>query len=331
MTPIEKHHQNGLDGLRWIAEFGWLRASELGRLMYPANSSANIQGYRLARSLADRGLLLERLLPARAGRALVLATRGARLLADAGVEARSGKDIGAVEKGAWRPPSTWRHDLLSAQVLVDLYEKGWDIRPEHLLRRTAGCLPKVPDGIAFRPVSSAPSLASQVIWLEVEASRKTGPAMRQLADALATVSEGVCTEVAGHRPTHAVVAFSVTDQDERLYKLDHQARVTAAVAAKAKRDVRVTWAMCQMRNVNVERIEYQDDVIEANRASAVLKVLNAGGWVRESAAVVGHYGGKRVCVERAGESWRWEVGGLRGKSSTLTAAKRSAAGVLAAV
>lgn len=253
MTPIEKHHQNDVDGLRWIAEFGWLRASELGCLMYPANSSAHIQGCRLARSLADRGLVLERMLPEHAGRALVLATRGVRLLADSGIDARSGKDIGEIKKGSWQPPATWRHDLLAAQVLVDLYKKGWDIQPEHLLRRTAGWLAKMPDGIAFRSVPSASSSAAQVVWLEVEASRKTGAAMRQLADALCTVSAGACVPVVGHRPSHVIVAYVPAAKDERGCRLDHRARVRAAVATMARRDVRVTWAVCQLRGVNVER------------------------------------------------------------------------------
>lgn len=327
MTPIERHHHNDLDGLRWIAEFGWLRASELGCLMYPANSSAHIQGCRLARSLADRGLILERMLPERAGRALVLATRGVRLLADAGVDARSGKDIGEIEKGLWRPPATWRHDLLAAQVLVDMYRKGWDILPEQLVRRTAGRLAKMPDGIAFR---SKPA-GSQVVWLEVEASRKTGPAMFQLAHALVTISEGSCATVVGHRPTHAVVAFAVDAQDERGCRLDHKARVRAAVAAAARRDVRVTWAVCQLRGVNVESVNYDEDVIEANRASAVLKIIDAGGWQRDGRSTVGHYGGKRIVVAPAGEAWAWAAAGGIGNELTLTDAKRAAASALAAL
>jgi hypothetical protein len=333
MTPTELHQQNTIDGLRWIAEFGWLRASELGCLMYPENDHARKQGERLARSLVDRGLILERMLPERAGRALVLATRGVRLLADSGVDARSGKDIGEVEKGSWRPPATWRHDLIAAQVLVDLYKKGWDIQPEHLLRRTAGWLAKMPDGIAFRSAPSASSSAAQVVWLEVEASRKTGAAMRQLADALVTVSAGACVAVAGRPPTHAVVAYAVAALDERGCGLDHRARVRAAVAAAARRDVQVTWAECTMRGVNVEHVRYDSDVIEADRASAVLKIIDAGGWLRDGAALVGHYGGRRVTVEPApeGGGWAWEAAGGCGGEGTLTEAKRAAASALAAL
>ncbi|MBZ0134625.1 MAG: hypothetical protein K8D98_01750 [Rhodanobacter sp.] len=333
MTPTEIHHQNDLDGLRAISVFGWLRASELGCFLYQDNVHARKQGERLARSLADRGLILERLLPERAGRALVLATRGVRVLADAGVNARTGKDIGTIENGSWRPLATWRHDLLAAQVLVDLFKQGWDVQPEHLLRRTAGQLVKLPDGIAFRSTPDASSSATQndsrVIWLEVEASRKTGPAMRQLADAICTVSAGVCVSVAGHRPTHAVVAYTAAAQDERGYKLDHRARVRAAVAAAARGDVRVTWASCSMRNVNVERIEYQEDVIQADRATKVLGVINAGGWQTDGAELIGRYGGKVVRMVPAGGMWDWEAAGSGGTERTLTEAKRAAASALA--
>lgn len=322
MTPTEQHLQNDLDGLRWVSDFGWLRPAELGDLLWPANLHARKQGERLARSWLDRGLVLDRRLPERSGRALVLSVSGARLLTCAGNEARSGKDIGETSGDSWRPPETWKHDLLASQVLVDLYQQGFDVSPEGVLRRTAGRLAKMPDGLAWRH--------GQVIWLEVEASRKTGHAMRQLANALCVVGGGSCVPVAGRRPTNLVVAYAVQRRDERGYCLDHRGRVTAAVAAAAKEDVPVTWAACHMRGVNVESIEYVDELIQADRASAVLKRLDAGGWKLDDCGyLLGHYGGERVTIGDDAGMFTWDVAGQRGCAATLSAAKRAAASVLA--
>ncbi len=93
----------------------------------------------------------------------------------------------------------------------------------------------------------------------------------------------------------------------------------------------MTWAVAQLRGVNVESITYDEDVIEANRASAVLKIIDAGGWQRNGRSTVGHYGGKRVVVAPAGQAWAWAAAGGSGNELTLTGAKRAAASALAAL
>lgn len=321
MTPFEQHHKNDICGLRWIGDFGWLRPAELGALLWPGADHARKQAERLVRTWLKRGLVLQRELPDRAGRAIVLAVAGVRLLATAGIEARSGKDIGTAGNGKWLPPLTWRHDLLGAQVLVDLYRKGFDIVPEPALRRaTAGALGKIPDGLALR--------GRETVLIEIESSRKTGPAMRHLAKVLCAAGTAQRLELLGRKVTHTIVGFAENREDERGHKLDHRARVTAAVAATARQDVPTTWAICSMRGPNVETIRYEHDSIEADRASAVLKIINAGGWVRVPKGLVGHYGGKRVCVTDDDGGWCWEAGGQRGMAPTLTAAKRAASGAL---
>jgi len=227
MSPIEQHLRNDLDGLQLIHKFGWLRTHELGPLMWPNGRHSRHQADRLVRSWRDRGLIIERKLPHHAGRALVLALRGVRLLAEQGIVARTGKDFGETKGQHWCPPITWRHDLFATQILVHLYLQGFDVYPEAQIRREAGHLQKFPDGLAYRA-------GDQVIWLEVEHARKTGRSMSQLAQALCAVSEGTATPILGLKPTSCLVAFAATQRDERGYVLDHQSRLRRAIAAIAQ-------------------------------------------------------------------------------------------------
>lgn len=320
MSPHEQSFQNDTNGLSWLHRFGWLRTHELGPLLWPSNSEARHRADRLARSWRERGLVLERVLPQRAGRALVLAAGGVRLLADAGFEAASGKDFGETHGGVWVPPMTWRHDLLANGVLVDLHRKGFEVLPEAHIRRHAGRVAKMPDGLAVR--------GHQVIWLETEMARKTGPSMRLLADALCSVGEGAAAPIMGLRPTHSVVAFADARRDERGHTLNHRRRVSAAVAAAARRAVPITWASCTLCGAGVEAVSYVEGIVEADRAAAIMRRLESAGWHPETGVLAANYGARRALVwedEDAG-CWAWQVDDLpAGRVATISEAKRCCA------
>lgn len=326
MTPQQKRTQNDIDGLAWIHRFAWLRPNELGALLWSSNGHARHQADRLVRSWRERGLVLERTLPERAGRALVLASRGVQLLASAGIDASSGKDVGETHGGIWVPPATWRHDLLAAGVLVDLYLKGFDVLPEAHIRRHAGRVAKLPDGLAVK--------GTQVIWLEVERAHKAGAAMRGLADALCAVTEGSAAPVHGHRPTHVLVAYEPGALDTRGHGLNHRARLSKAVGAAARRDVPITWARCLTRSGGIDAIHYETGRVEADRASAIMQRLNAAGWRPETGVLASNYGHFRALVweDDEAECWAWQVDELPGgRVATISEAKRRCAEQLAAL
>lgn len=324
MNVHELSFQNDIQGLSWLHRFGWLRTHELGPLLWPSNTAARHRADRLARSWRERGLVIERTLPMRAGRALVLAAGGVRFLGAAGVEASSGKDVGETHRGLWVPPLTWRHDLLAAGVLVDLHLKGFEVLPETHIRRHAGKSLKLPDGLAVK--------GPQVIYLEVEMARKSGASMRTLADALCAVGEGTVAPLLGLRPTQSVVAFAAGQQDERGHALSHRLRVSTAVAATARRSVPITWASCSLRGAGVESVTYTDGVVEGDRAAAVMRRLEAAGWHAETGALECHYGARRALVWKDDDAdcWAWQVDDLpAGRVDTITQAKRRCAEVLA--
>lgn len=324
MNPHEQSFKNDVDGLSWIHRFSWLRTHELGPLLWPRNSAARHRADALARSWRERGLVLERVLPQRAGRALVLAAGGVRLLAEAGVEAVTGKDFGETCGSRWVPPMTWRHDLLAKGVLVDLHRKGFDVLPETHIRRHAGRLAKMPDGLAVR--------GRQVIWLETEMARKTGPAMALLADALCAIGEGAAAPIMGLRPTHSVVAFVSDQRDERGHALSHRARVSKAVAAAARRAVPIAWASCTLRGAGVETVSYVEGIVEADRAAAIMRRLESAGWHPETGVLASSYGARRALVWEDADAgcWAWQVDDLpAGRVGTISEAKRCCAEELA--
>lgn len=326
MTPYEQRHQNDLNGLHWVHKFGWLGSHHLGQLLWPGNASARHQADRLARSWLRRRLVIARALPERNGRALMLSTAGARLLAAHGIPAACGKDIGETAGSAWTPPATWRHDQLAAGVLVALYQQGFDVLPEHYLRRTAGSAVKLPDGLAVK--------GDMVVWLETESARKSGPAMRHQAEAICAVAEGSAQRVMGLRPTHAMVAFAEEQRDERGHALDHRTRVSRAVAASARRAVPLMWACSTGSRVNARVVRFTEELIEADRAAPILRRLEAGGWRPETGVLVSAYGTRQAFVWEDGdtECWAWQVDDLPGgRASTLRDAKRCCAEQLAAL
>ncbi|MEN5424184.1 hypothetical protein ABE607_15045 [Comamonas aquatica] len=332
MKPLDQHRHNDVLGLRWISDFGWLRAAELGALMFPG-VHAHKQAERLVRGWVHRGLILERKLPERAGRALVLAARGVQLLAEVGIAAHSGKDIGETMNGSWQPPRTWKHDLLATQVLVTLRRRGFGILPEPVLRRSTEPLTKMPDGLAIK--------GTQVVWLEVESARKTGPAMRLMAEALSAVAAGQAETVCGHRPTHAMVAYLAQAQDERGYTLSHRARVRQAVAAITRSDMPLTFACCTRQGAaGIGGIEFIREKVTTDRTSAILKRLDAGGWHRDAASQVSmaHYAGYTAYVWQdpdAPGAWSYQAEAANwfapaGYADSLGEAKQSAASLIAA-
>jgi hypothetical protein len=272
MNSHAQRRQNDFLALRWVHRFGWLRATELGTLMWPQNASRQVTGSRLAKSLIERQLVLERRLPEGAGRALVLATAGVRLLAEHGVLASSGKDIGRELAGYWTPSQTWRHDLVAHGVLTALYQRGFEVFPEHQLRREAGRMAKVPDGLARK--------GAEVLWLEVENARKTGPQMRALAEALCVVAASEASPLLGMRPNAPLVAYVADATDERGHALSHRARVSKAVREAAKRPVSLSWAACELRGVaGVGSMTIEMETLMPERALTVLTKLNAFGWL----------------------------------------------------
>ena len=148
MNGYKQQAQNDYNGLLWIKKFLWLRSYELGMLLWQHDEKwSRTRADRVIRSWCKRGLVILRKLPERQGHAVFLSHKGAELLTDAGVYAKSGKDVGTIIDKIWQPPNDWKHHLLNSAVLAWLHQLGNRILPEHEIKSTTSGLKKIPDGL----------------------------------------------------------------------------------------------------------------------------------------------------------------------------------------
>ena len=246
-------------------------------------------------------------------------------MSEHGIAAKTGKDIGETYNGVWIPPSSWRHDLLASGVLVDLYKHGWSVYPEAQIRRHVQALAKWPDGLAKRD--------GHVLWVEVESTRKTGPALRLLAESLCSVAQNAGPLLLGLKPTGVLVGYRGDAKDERGYALDHRARVSKALSVAARVPVPVLWARCALSGVaGVCDVAYEQETIRSDAAAKIRRVLDAGGWRDEEGCLVANYGARLVYVWEDSDApgfWGWNAGDKVNRETSIDAAKRACAAALA--
>ena len=326
MDSFQQRYDNDIDALKFIHQYGWLRPQELGHLMWP---NMTRDGYahtcRAAQSWLKRGLILARLLPDGAGRAFVLAAKGVQMLKDAGHVASSGKDIGKMVNSRWTPPANWKHDLLATGVLVRFSASGWTVYPEATIRRQGASLGKIPDGLLVK--------GKEVFWLEVEQARKSGKLILELGTALSRVASGQMIEVCGHRPNHAAVAYIAEAQDERSYQLDHKRRVSTAIQKVSRQDTEITWLACSTKRSGLDAFTALVELVAADAATKVLKVLDSSVWRERDGALRSNYGGRQVAIMPDGDNgYIYAIDDQqRSWAANITAAKRGAASQIAAM
>jgi hypothetical protein len=262
----------------------------------------------------------------------VLAAAGVDLLAMEGIKANSGKDIGKIISNQWRPPITWRHHLVAHGVLCELHVRGFTVYPEAELRRSETLLTKIPDGLAVK--------GNEVFWIEVENARKTGKAMKTLADALEIVASGQAVNVLGFKPTAALVAYVPSVLDERGYAISHKHRVSAAVAKATKTDITLHWAECTLLGTaGIDNVIFSKERIASDQAGKTLQVLEASGWQNSDDNVLSvSYSGYRGFIwEDEPGTWSFTVEDRSGMPvagnhvNNISEAKRGVASALAAL
>lgn len=318
MDSMQKRLSNDIAGLKFVHAFGWLRAAELGALLFPKTATATVAAARIIRSWEQRRFVIVRELPERSGRAVVLAAGGVRFLQENGHQASSGKDLGSTSGGEWKPPASWRHDLIAAGVLAELRKRGYGVIPEAELRRRANDCPKLPDGLLRSP-------QGQWIWLEVERARKSGKSQRELGQALALAAVGEIKAIAGTRCTAAMFAYCDTT-DERGYRIDHKERVLKAISEHSQKPLEVLIAHCKMVGAGVASLALEKTLVEPGKWLAVRRVLDGNGWVEENGALQSHYGRHQVRIWQVNGLWAYQLGNsLTTYCETISDAKQQAA------
>jgi hypothetical protein len=261
------------EGLLLVYKFGWVRATELGHMLWPASARPAVNASELVGKWKRAGWVLVRPLPDHMGQALVLSAAGAAHLRTSGcVDAVTGKEWGETRAGDWVAPTTWRHELLALGLLAQLHSAGWDVIPERQLRRE-NRPGKFPDGLAVR--------GDDVIWIEVENARKSGPNRNHMVEALMLASQGEGERLSGQVANQALLGYAVGARDERGYRLDHRSRVMAALARRAPVDVRLMLAELTVTGTaGVGEVAISETTVAAEAVTQRLASIN---WAFQAA------------------------------------------------
>lgn len=169
--------KNDQEGLRAIARFGWLRAREIGNVLWQTQPNRHISGARIARKWTKNRWVMQRTLPYGYGPAYVLTKKGADYLSSEFDidDANSGKKIGdhiENSSGTWMPSKSWRHDLLANSFLTLCMGGGAEVMSELEIRRKFPGSKKIPDGLFM--------LGEDWHAIEVERAEKWSRELRQL-------------------------------------------------------------------------------------------------------------------------------------------------------
>jgi len=258
--------QRDHEGLLLVHNFGWMRARELGHMLWPASARSAVNASELVGKWKRAGWVLIRPLPDHMGQALVLSAAGAAYLRACGhMDAVTGKDWGETRAGDWVAPTTWRHELLTLGLLAHLHSEGWKVIPERQLRRE-NSPGKFPDGLAVR--------GDDVIWIEVENARKSGPNRNQMVQALVLASQGEGERLSGQVANRALLAYAVDARDERGYRLDHRSRVIAALARRAPVDVPLMLAALSVAGTaGVGQVALEQMMVKAEVVSQLVATI----------------------------------------------------------
>lgn len=311
MRNIEKSRHYDASGLLLIKKFNWLRASEFGKLMWP-NKKAQVQrASRLLRRLLEQQLVVRRELPQRLGGAYVLSRRGVQLLSETGIQANHGTDIGIKylnEPTGWIPNLQWRHDLIQAGVIADFVRRGYTYLTELEMRSQINNLEDFPDALLFKN--------DEIIWLEVENSRKSGKRLKDAVRALIMSSRGTMeiekTDLDSNKiiitPSAGVVAYPDISMSEVGHVIDHETRMRNAIAKNIANDVTITFAKCLMRNLSVENIEYENKTIKSEVWRHTYHKLLTERWVKNEDKLIYDFAtAKRITLTQNKENGTWNA------------------------
>lgn len=338
---------NRTTALTHVNSFGFIRAQELGLLMWPGKATAEgvpqanaRKGYpqacRLLASLLKHELVVRRKLPGCHGHVFVLAQRGVALLLEGGIAAAHGRNIGRTADGVWTPPDTWKHDLISHGALAYLASKGWTIYPEFAIRASGEWSKKIPDGLAVN--------GPHVLWLETERAEKSGKNyMRFLSEALALAGAGRMPPVFGYRANMAGLAFDIAARDRNGHRLDHKIRVSTGIKKWSSLDTQIAWLGCATENFGVTEVNASLSIVSADMSVRLFDKFEKIGWTKhpnfENSLWIQSYSRFQLIVGLSANGaakqdrhfWQLNVDGIVGNmedAANITDAKKLIAGAI---
>lgn len=278
VSNIELGQINTIKILNLIAKFGWLRPQEIAKFIWPNTPTSQKAAERWARNAIENGLILSRKLPKKTGQCLVLTQRGCDLLSqnNIGFNAKSGKDIGKFVDGEWQPTQWWQHDLIISSSIAESYllDKNIEFFTEKEIRIAYPKLSKYPDFIM--KIDFHKNGNYEWHWVEVENARKTGAAMKLLANQLVEIAENDVINVGyylfGNYVRKSLVIYSPNSLDERGHNLNHSTRIESMIAKNSLIDIEQRYFSVTLKNNGVNQIDSYIVTIDSNTVTKLLNI-----------------------------------------------------------
>lgn len=260
------HEFQAISALHWISRFGWLRARELGALMWPLRDTnpgsliADDHRMNEQRKLASRLLsrlvesryVLQRRLPGKVGDAYIISGAGVRYLQRRlAYTARAGDKWGRFIDGSWTPPASWEHELIVTLTMLHFLSGGATIKTELEIRAENPNQKKYPDGLVVSKVRMRDGSHQEMIqWVEVESADKSGLKMLALARSLIDVSRRQAPTLSSLVANVPTIVYRSDLVNLAGRKVDHKNRITKAVQRHIGADLPLFFVQITFKNAS---------------------------------------------------------------------------------
>lgn len=352
IDPRIEGEKNDREGLVWIDAFGWMRRTELGRLIWPNSEYAKKYTSRLVEKWLKKSYVMERDLPDHNGKAIVLSQTGANFLENNSIPAKSGKDIGefytktskkkiikddvkvmplgqdenrtlAVSERVWVPSAHWKHELLATGFLTLQYEKGdRNIIPERQIRRENPKVDKIPDGIIKLN-------DGRVFFVEIENTKKEGLDMKRLINSVIHINAGEMRALSGHKPDGIIVSYVKNATDLRGFKIDHKERLIKSIKKVTEIDVDVYFAEMELSGIAPVSYTIQKETVLNDEVSITQNAIDSTGWKTVGDIQISNWNDSTLRVSNKNAAWEivYHDGRqiIKGKEKNISLAKRAVA------
>jgi hypothetical protein len=304
--------ENDLEGLHWLAKFGFLRAKDVGVLLWGQEENSFKYGQRICRKWIDKGYVLKRELPSKAGGAFVLAAGGVKFLSENGINSKTGKDWGSIKNGEWSPPREWKHHVIANSFLCYLESRVTAIIPENQFRKS-GSKGKLPDGMFINN--------DEAFWIEVENHRKSGSKMEDLCKIIIDLKTKK-SEYKGNK-IFPVIVYPENSVDERGYAINHKERIINAIKSISKVDLYLKFICVKLIGLTVDSHKEEAVLIESDKLSIELKRLNKTSRDEKEDSSIYYIGNEKFLINKKDFSVLYK--GRKIQCSSITEARRLAA------
>lgn len=231
---MSKNVQRGIDqeiqALKLIGRFKWLRLQELSLFMWPGSPEVNRYQYaqNLIKKMREKNYIFTQTMPDRAGTAVFLREKGAKIARDKGIQCRRANLESPL-------PRYWRHELLSHGIVAVMSPE--DFRTEFELKKSI----KEGNYLVDKPLRIPDLIIKSdigTLGVEVERAQKGGQKRNNMVENAVDTNKtngGPRYSFDGLNPEKIAFAFNPVERSESgARKINHEKNITRGLEIAAE-------------------------------------------------------------------------------------------------